>query len=598
MRFELRTLPTIRAGNSDSTWIRCPEDTSHWPDGYAPHLEHHCRTKTRWSGSLPLGLTLRKADATLFERCADRYPDLKTARMVCERTSWCAGVTQDGGIACNEPEKFFSSGSVPLHSVCIQQGQLRRQGQSRARSHNMKTVDFGGEHKYEVQDRQETRAAPHMDLAVVAWFSCEGNLNHLVGETLVPVWEQLQRLRPATPPRLIIVAGSSWPVDSKDPQTCHSERYAYIASLLPVQPHVLFVGGARSRTLATAYDLRTRLPVAAPRHECYNTTVQVEPSFKSSTGSQDFYAAVVRSQCSKPASLDVLVVERNRTRRMINQLELLETLRALPGVDAARAVDLAKLDAAAQLRTVCAHRIMIGVHGQGMEWGHALNGVDPSGSALIEFRAGAWPCYYAQRMAGSGMISECQEHTAVDGDSGSTTKTTTAKDKDVQVDLKKFACVAKRMLCRLNPNAYHIPNNNDKVALKHACYAACPRTTLHTYKHAGNSTAPATSTWTKAASVHKPRSLASSPASRVGFSPSHRSAVARPNSSLPAVEPSAPSRSRTAPLYAPRTAPQHRAYGKKITAFALLYVPALASAAIVMLVVLACCAFVPSTKRK
>ena len=57
---------------------------------------------------------------------------------------------------------------------------------------------------------------------------------------------------------------------------------------------------------------------------------------------------------------------------------------------------------------VCAHRVLVGVHGQGMEWGHLLNGGDPRGAALIEFRAGNWPCYYAFRMKASGIHSDCQ----------------------------------------------------------------------------------------------------------------------------------------------------------------------------------------------
>lgn len=470
--------------------------------------------------------------------------------------------------AWSDSVSLFSSGGVPLQSVCVQQGQLSRQGQSREHTHNVAPGDFGGTHRYELHDRQKTLAVPHMNLAVVAWFSCEGNLNHLVGETLVPVWELLQQLRPATPPRLIIAGRSPWPIDNKDPQTCHSERYAYIASLLPVQPHVLFVGGAFPRRLATAYDLRTRRAVAAPRHECYNTTVQVKPSFKSSTGSQDFYAAVLGGQCSKPSSLEVLVVERNRTRRLVNQPELLSTLRALPGVDAARAVDLERLDAAAQLQTVCAHRVLVGVHGQGMEWGHSLNGVDPSGSALIEFWAGDWPCYYAQRMAGSGMISECQEHTPVDGVKGPA-----AKEKDVQVDLNKFACGAKRILCRLNPSAYHVPAMKDKEALRAACNAACPRSSAHAYPHVQRKfKAPAISHWVETVSAHGERAARRAHA-----------VDGQPNSTLSAaVVPSVASHlSRTAPQNQPRRALR---WGKKITAFALLYAPALACAGVMMFI--------------
>jgi len=41
-----------------------------------------------------------------------------------------------------------------------------------------------------------------------------------------------------------------------------------------------------------------------------------------------------------------------------------------------------------QLQLVCAHRVLVGVHGQGMEWGHLLNAGHTDGAALIEFSAG------------------------------------------------------------------------------------------------------------------------------------------------------------------------------------------------------------------
>ena len=68
------------------------------------------------------------------------------------------------------------------------------------------------------------------------------------------------------------------------------------------------------------------------------------------------------------------------------------------------------MSAQEQLELVCAHRLLVGVHGAGMEWGHLLNAGQSAGAGLIEFRAGRWPCYYAQRMKASKILSECQVH--------------------------------------------------------------------------------------------------------------------------------------------------------------------------------------------
>ena len=111
-----------------------------------------------------------------------------------------------------------------------------------------------------------------------------------------------------------------------------------------------------------------------------------------------------------------------------------------------------------QLQLVCAHRVLVGVHGQGMEWGHLLNAGQPAGAGLIEFRAGRWPCYYAQRMKASGMpLSECQEHDPVNaGNAGhlatpgtQNLKCDSDKCVDVRVRLAVFRRGAQAMLGHL-----------------------------------------------------------------------------------------------------------------------------------------------------
>ena len=118
------------------------------------------------------------------------------------------------------------------------------------------------------------------------------------------------------------------------------------------------------------------------------------------------------------------------------------------------------MSAREQLELVCAHRILVGVHGAGMEWGHVLNAGQAAGAGLIEFRAGRWPCYYAQRMKSSGMrLSMCQEHDPVNvGNSGhlatpgtQNLKCDSDKCVDVRVRLAVFRRGAQAMIGQLSP---------------------------------------------------------------------------------------------------------------------------------------------------
>jgi hypothetical protein len=250
---------------------------------------------------------------------------------------------------------------------------------------------------------------------------------------------------------------------------------------------VLFVPGGGARH--AAYNLSSMSAVEAPPRECFGRAVQAAPSSASGAGSQAFYRHVATAAgCTRPRTLDVLVIQRNSTRRIVNLPELLAVLRALRGVHTARAVDLgetaclaptfatvahprlpllarppasaATMSAQEQLELVCAHRLLVGVHGAGMEWGHVLNAGQAAGAGLIEFRAGRWPCYYAQRMKASGMrLSMCQEHDPVSvGNSGhlaipgtQNLKCDSDKCVDVRVRLAVFKRGAQEMIARLPP---------------------------------------------------------------------------------------------------------------------------------------------------
>ena len=102
---------------------------------------------------------------------------------------------------------------------------------------------------------------------------------------------------------------------------------------------VLFVPGGGARHIA--YSLSSMSAVEAPPRACFGRAVQAAPSSVSGAGSQAFYRHVATAAgCTRPRTLDVLVIQRNSTRRILNLPELLAVLRAWRGVHTARAVDL------------------------------------------------------------------------------------------------------------------------------------------------------------------------------------------------------------------------------------------------------------------
>ena len=58
-------------------------------------------------------------------------------------------------------------------------------------------------------------------------------------------------------------------------------------------------------------------------------------------------------------------------------------LRGLPQVARLQVIDFANMTAFEQMRAVCGAHVMVGVHGQGNEWGHFLNGARPEGTASM-----------------------------------------------------------------------------------------------------------------------------------------------------------------------------------------------------------------------
>ena len=300
-------------------------------------------------------------------------------------------------------------------------------------------TDFGGEHKFMVHHvKRDWPHEPHGEL-LLSWFSCEGNVHHMFGETIYPLWKtissgnhqgqaaNLSILREKQVHKAIRVAFMNtvqWPPEADG--DCHSSRFASLLALLPIHRE-LFMGPGGVVKLATAgalVDSTTKTsrhghPSAPP--QCFARVRQQMSDTAGAAGlPQAFYQWIAdeATGCHPPRSeggARVLLVRRASSRRIVNEAQVEKVLRGLPQVARLKVVDFASLTAMEQMREVCGAHLMVGVHGQGNEWGHFLNGAKGQGGGLLELRYEGWPCYYAPRMemGDSRIVGVCQEHERV-----------------------------------------------------------------------------------------------------------------------------------------------------------------------------------------
>ena len=208
LRYELRKLP-FASGQANAgvlSWFSCNlsnhRNASH--RGLGAHSVGHFEVARTPCESTLRGLALRPNSPMEALRCAARHATLDAALKACRVTPWCDGVTHDNGLKCVGPEAF-EKGRVTLDGVCVEGGQLRQHARARTRTLRIAPNDYSGSHAYLLHEVQSKVPLQPLDqamnwrsgLAIVAWFSCEANLNHLVGETLHPVWQQLEIFAPA-----------------------------------------------------------------------------------------------------------------------------------------------------------------------------------------------------------------------------------------------------------------------------------------------------------------------------------------------------------------------------------------------------------------
>ena len=228
LRYELRKLP-FASGQANAkvmSWFSC-NLSNHLKASHHGLLDVHSVghsevARTPCETTLH-GLALRPHSPMGALRCTARHATLDAALKACRVTPWCDGVTRDNGLECVGPSAF-EKGRVPLDGVCVEGGQLRQHAHTRTRAVRIAPSDSSGSHPYLLHEVPSAVPLQPLDpatnwrsgLAIVAWFSCEANLNHLVGETLHPVWQQLEVFAPA----VVRVTGPSSRTDR--PTTHHA----------------------------------------------------------------------------------------------------------------------------------------------------------------------------------------------------------------------------------------------------------------------------------------------------------------------------------------------------------------------------------------
>ncbi|KAL1495520.1 hypothetical protein AB1Y20_016884 [Prymnesium parvum] len=475
-RFELRGfLPQQRFGGACS-WQRT---------ACAPRRTPRTNGSLCWT-ELPES-SLPEAPRTRGDhKCSRRYKTLREAMQACAVHPRCGGVTRDNGVACSA-RSAFESGGLDGGALCIAEGALSKYSAAEeevwrigGESSTPTLVDFGGRHFYTIRRRRAPwppGAVWHDHPLLLTWFTCEGNINHFLGETVGPIWRLLRAInstsRQLAPshasahgvrlPQVAIagVRDEHWFTRPHSDQNCKGSRWAPILALLPIQRELLFVphqapssSRAPRRVTVRAFGLEngSSRDVPSERPLCFRQSYQQVPAVAGAAdNSQSFYRDLAKlGGCPPPTTRNrervrIILIRRSRSRRIVNEEELLARLDS-SGVSV-EAVDLSLLNLTQQITMVCRARLLVGVHGAGMEWAHFLNSglVSMQGTTLagsIELHYPGWPCYYTSMMKDAGLAAECQLHSRANAKHK-------PKDDDVLVNIPLLLHGLRKMIAQL-----------------------------------------------------------------------------------------------------------------------------------------------------
>ena len=279
--------------------------------------------------------------------------------------------------------------------VCVYDGAIRGLHQI-----DMPIFDFSGRRSFRIEGDPALLRSPaavwHEEPAILAWLSCEQNINHFTGETLGPIFN-LHRAGAS----VIIASPAFWP--HPDPDGCVGSLFTWMFALMPTLPHVFLArSSTASEQLSRHRDFfkvqppsllysaveHTSAPLQAPH--CFRSAYI--PRASRFAGGEFYRSLASRAGglCSRGEGY-TLFLQRASSRRIVNEDDVARALHRRFGLPV-RVVTFENQSAKQQLSTACGARVFLGAHGMGMEWAHFINRGSGQGLVIeLSWPGCAWP---------------------------------------------------------------------------------------------------------------------------------------------------------------------------------------------------------------
>ena len=231
---------------------------------------------------------------------------------------------------------------------------------------------------------------------VIAWFTCEGNLHHLMTETLHPILNAVNDTITDDPPLVAIVSSYGLKTWNAGDRGCHGATFYPLFAAFNIDP-VLFSFGGKIKDSTPRQNV---YPGPTERWNmnntyCFRETKQVSDNAYSASLSQKLLSWAGCDTSSKKYEFRVVIVQRQESRRILNIDELVLAAKNITNQSVSVTV-LENMTMQEQVREMaCGNVIVAGAQGAGLQWttlwaGHRC--------ALIEWGWRNWSSYYTGRI--------------------------------------------------------------------------------------------------------------------------------------------------------------------------------------------------------
>jgi len=251
-------------------------------------------------------------------------------------------------------------------------------------------TDTGGTQTYRINVNPPQGHVIWRSTLIIAFFSCEGNLHHIMTETLHPIVNALESIHD----RALVAIGASYGLApwNAGKSGCHGATFYPLFGAFNVEP-VLFSFGDRKST-----PRENVFPAPNERWDmnnvyCFRETKQVSDNAHSASLSSQLLSW---AGCSQRRDVRVAIVQRKHSRRIQNMDDLLQVAKSMAGDVSVLFLEEMTMQEQVQ-EMACGNMIVAGVQGAGLQWTTLW---ENTRNALIEWGWRDWNSYYAGRVGG------------------------------------------------------------------------------------------------------------------------------------------------------------------------------------------------------